>query len=375
MPSQRLFDRVDSVQLQNVTKKYEERFAVEHLNLKIYGGELLILIGPSGSGKTTTLRMINRLIEPDEGSININNQDVMKLDPVKLRRNIGYVIQNVGLFPHMTVRNNIGLIPRLEGWTEKEILERVEHLLNFVALPPEMFMGRYPRQLSGGQQQRVGLARALAMDPPLLLMDEPFGALDPILRKQLQDEFITIKQKLGRTIIFVTHDIEEAFKLGDRIAIMADGKLIQTGTPEELVTQPENVLVANIVDANRKFRHIDTLKVRDLMSPLDGRYIFDASMKVDKALIKMTENNVELTIVFEKSRPIGQVEMIDLFLSGEDNKTLKDIAKPSLIFSPEDSIASTLAELKNKRKSIALVMEGVHPLGILLSNDALLRLI
>jgi len=226
MSTQRLFDRIDSVRLQQVTKKYDELFAVEQLDLDLQGGELLILIGPSGSGKTTTLRMINRLIEPDDGVITINDHDIMEFDPVRLRRNIGYVIQDIGLFPHMTIKENIGLVPRLEGWSDQEISDRVKHLLDFVSLPPESFMDRYPGQLSGGQQQRVGLARA---------MDEPFGALDPILRKQLQDEFNVIKQEIGRTILFVTHDIDEAFKLGDRIGIMSDARLIQIGTPEELI--------------------------------------------------------------------------------------------------------------------------------------------
>jgi osmoprotectant transport system ATP-binding protein len=328
MPSGRLFERIDSVKLEKVSKKYGQRYAVEDLTLEIIGGELLILIGPSGSGKTTALRMINRLVESESGRITINERNVLDLDPVELRRNIGYVIQQIGLFPHMTVSENIGLIPRFDGWDEEKIRKKVEELLKLVALPPETFMDRYPKELSGGQQQRVGLARALAMDPRLLLMDEPFGALDPLLRKQLQDEFLQIKGKLGRTIVFVTHDIEEAFKLGDRVAVINEGRLIQVGKPDELILEPANDFVAEIVDSERKFKHMNHLLVKDLMTPL-------------KALEK--ENLGEL------------------------------VKKRS--FDPNDSLTSALSELKKAGESIAVVKERDKPVGMLLADEVLLRLI
>ncbi len=375
MPPKRLFERIEYIELQNVTKKYGEHFAVEKLNLEITGGELLILIGPSGSGKTTTLRMINRLIEPDEGQIIINDRDIMEFDPVILRRNMGYVIQQIGLFPHMTVKENIGLIPRLEGWSKDKITGRVEHLLDLVALPPQTFMYRYPRELSGGQQQRVGLARAIAMDPPLLLMDEPFGALDPILRKQLQEEFLKIKLELGRTIIFVTHDIEEAFKLGDRIAIMNDAKLVQVGGPDELILNPANDFVASIVDADRKFKHIENLRVKDLMSPLGDKYLFDAGLKLQKAVEKMMKDNVELAIVIDKSGLLGFATMGDIFNSKDEERTLRDVSKPIKSFTPEDSVESVLTELKKDGESIAVVMDENAPVGLLLADEVLLRLV
>jgi osmoprotectant transport system ATP-binding protein len=375
MSTQRLFDRIDSVRLQQVTKKYDELFAVEQLDLDLQGGELLILIGPSGSGKTTTLRMINRLIEPDDGVITINDHDIMEFDPVRLRRNIGYVIQDIGLFPHMTIKENIGLVPRLEGWSDQEISDRVKHLLDFVSLPPESFMDRYPGQLSGGQQQRVGLARALAMDPPLLLMDEPFGALDPILRKQLQDEFNVIKQEIGRTILFVTHDIDEAFKLGDRIGIMSDAKLIQIGTPEELILHPENELVSDIVDAKRKFKHIDTLRVKDMMSPITDKYLFDAGMTAHEAVNRMTQTNVELAIVLDGSDLVRYVEMADLVQQKHDDVTLWDIARPTPSFSSNDHIASALGKLKDMGESLGVVMEADRPVGLFFLDNVLLKLI
>jgi len=375
MSTQRLFDRIDSVRLQQVTKKYDELFAVEQLDLDLQGGELLILIGPSGSGKTTTLRMINRLIEPDDGVITINDHDIMEFDPVRLRRNIGYVIQDIGLFPHMTIKENIGLVPRLEGWSGQEISDRVKHLLDFVSLPPESFMDRYPGQLSGGQQQRVGLARALAMDPPLLLMDEPFGALDPILRKQLQDEFNVIKQEIGRTILFVTHDIDEAFKLGDRIGIMSDARLIQIGTPEELILHPENELVSDIVDAKRKFKHIDTLRVKDMMSPITDKYLFDAGMTAHEAVNRMTQTNVELAIVLDGSDLVRYVEMADLVQQKHDDVTLWDIARPTPGFSSNDHIASALGKLKDMGESLGVVMEADRPVGLFFLDNVLLKLI
>lgn len=375
MPTKRLFDKIESVHLEQVNKKYDERFAVEKLDLDIQGGELLILIGPSGSGKTTTLRMINRLIEPDEGHITINRQNIMEFDPVRLRRNIGYVIQDIGLFPHMTIKENIGLVPRLEGWSDQEISDRVKHLLDFVSLPPESFMDRYPGQLSGGQQQRVGLARALAMDPPLLLMDEPFGALDPILRKQLQDEFNVIKQEIGRTILFVTHDIDEAFKLGDRIGIMSDAKLIQIGTPEELILHPENELVSDIVDAKRKFKHMDTLRVKDMMSSITDKYIFDAGMTVQEAVNRMTQTNGEMAIVLDSSHPVGYVAIADLVQQIQEDVTLKDIARPIPSFSSNDHIASALGILKDRGESLGVVMEADRPIGLFFLDNVLLKLI
>jgi len=375
MFTQRLFDRIDSVRLQQVTKKYDELFAVEQLDLDLQGGELLILIGPSGSGKTTTLRMINRLIEPDDGVITINDHDIMEFDPVRLRRNIGYVIQDIGLFPHMTIKENIGLVPRLEGWSDQEISDRVKHLLDFVSLPPESFMDRYPGQLSGGQQQRVGLARALAMDPPLLLMDEPFGALDPILRKQLQDEFNVIKQEIGRTILFVTHDIDEAFKLGDRIGIMSDARLIQIGTPEELILHPENELVSDIVDAKRKFKHIDTPRVKDMMSPITDKYLFDAGMTAHEAVNRMTQTNVKLAIVLDGSDLVRYVEMADLVQQKHDDVTLWDIARPTPGFSSNDHIASALGKLKDMGESLGVVMEADRPVGLFFLDNVLLKLI
>lgn len=375
MQTRRLFERIDSIQLEGITKKYGDGFAVKDLDLEIQGGELLILIGPSGSGKTTALRMINRMIEQDTGTVTINGVDTKDVDPVHLRRNMGYVIQNIGLFPHMTIGENIGLVPKLEGWDKENIKERVRALLEFVSLPPDMFMDRYPRQLSGGQQQRVGLARAMAMDPPLFLMDEPFGALDPILRKQLQKEFLKIKNEINRTIVFVTHDIEEALVLGDRIAIMNQGELVQVGPPEELIFDPANELVADIVDTQRKFKHMDTLKVKDLMSPFDDKYVLEGEMDACDAVDMMTERDLETAFMFREDELPAQVTIMELMKCKTVVHKLREIARPVRTFQPTDSVAFALSELKSSGEHLAIVMNSKDPIGILISDEVLLKLI
>lgn len=375
MKFKKLFNRIESVRLENVTKRYGERFAVRDLDLEVRGGELMILIGRSGSGKTTTLRMINRLIEPDAGSVSINGGNVEDFDPVRLRRSIGYVIQNIGLLPHLKVSENIGLILKLEGWDEAKIRERVRELLNFVSLPPESFMDRYPHQLSGGQQQRIGLARALAMDPPLLLMDEPFGALDPLLRTQLQDEFCKIKKELGKTIVFVTHDINEAFKLGDRVAIMDNASLVQVGTPEELIFEPSSELVSEIVDSKRKYRHMEALKVRDMMQSLDPGYFLEGNMPAEIALQKMVDAGLEVAFVFKESGTVGKIPLNEVLKVGNAGKSLNDISKSLLVFPADASLFEALTQLKEEGESMALVLEGKIPVGLLFSERVLQGLV
>jgi osmoprotectant transport system ATP-binding protein len=255
------------IRLENLTKRYpgQSADAVAPLSLEIQRGELVILVGPSGCGKTTTLRMINRLVEPSGGRVWIDGEDVTDVDPNQLRRHIGYVIQQVGLIPHMTVAQNVGLVPRLLGWDSARTRGRVNELLDLVGLDPSGFRDRYPKQLSGGQQQRVGVARALAADPPVLLMDEPFGAIDPITRERLQDELLKLQQHICKTIVFVTHDIDEAFKLGDRIAIFGEGsRLAQFATPLEILTNPADSYVRTFVGAGAAIRRLSLLRVGDM---------------------------------------------------------------------------------------------------------------
>ncbi|WP_423836013.1 betaine/proline/choline family ABC transporter ATP-binding protein [Streptomyces endophytica] len=253
--------------MENLTKTYpgNPTPAVEDVSMEIKAGETVIFVGPSGCGKSTTLKMINRLIEPTSGRIRIGDEDVTDIDPVKLRRKVGYAIQASGLFPHMTVAQNIALVPKMIGWSKSRTKSRVEEMLDLVGLDPGEFHDRYPRQLSGGQQQRVGVARALAADPPVLLMDEPFGAVDPITRDHLQDELIRLQHELHKTICFVTHDFDEAIKLGDRIAVLRErSHIAQFDTPEAILTNPADDFVSGFVGAGAALKRLNLTRVRDV---------------------------------------------------------------------------------------------------------------
>jgi osmoprotectant transport system ATP-binding protein len=255
------------IELEHVTKRYPgtREAAVDDFSMVVPAGKIVVFVGPSGCGKTTTMRMINRLIEPTSGRITVGGDDALKLDVDTLRRRIGYAIQQAGLFPHFTVAQNIGVVPGLLGWDKKKVGDRVEEMMDLVGLDPADFRDRFPRQLSGGQQQRVGVARALAADPPVLLMDEPFGAVDPITRGNLQDELLRLQSELQKTIVFVTHDFDEAVKLGDKIAVLGNqSTILQYDTPEAILANPADDTVAGFVGAGASLKQLTLLRVRDV---------------------------------------------------------------------------------------------------------------
>jgi osmoprotectant transport system ATP-binding protein len=273
------------IRLESVRKQYPSGLvAVAELTLDVPTGEVCVLVGPSGCGKTTILRMINRLIEPTAGTIFVDDEDILRVDPVELRRRIGYVIQQVGLFPHQTVATNVATVPRLLGWDRAKVAGRVAELLELVGLPPGEYRDRYPSELSGGQRQRVGVARALAADPPIMLMDEPFGAIDPVTRTQLQDEFLRLQQTIRKTIVFVTHDIDEAVKMGDRIAILeVGGRLAQYDTPDRILAAPNSAFVAEFVGHDRAVKRlrITPIDVDALHHPPTAASVSDARAVLD----------------------------------------------------------------------------------------------
>jgi osmoprotectant transport system ATP-binding protein len=303
--------------------------AVKDVTFDIKPGELVVFLGPSGCGKTTLLRLTNRLLSLTAGGIQINGQDIMAWDPVKLRQSMGYSIQEIGLFPNKTIYGNIAVVPRLIGWEEGRIKKRVDELLSILGLEPDIFRDRYPAELSGGQQQRIGVARSLAADPDILLMDEPFGAIDPINRGRIHDEFLDIQSKLKKTIAFVTHDIHEAIKLGDRIAIFQDGRLIQYDTPEIILACPSNQFISDFVGNDRAVKTLGLYMACDAMRK-NPDILIQRSMSSLEALNRFDPEDLADVIVIHGSKPIGYLDIQAL----TDKSTLvKDavIAYPVLI--------------------------------------------
>lgn len=299
------------ITLDNLTRRFETDHGVvtaaDHINMEVPPGEICVLLGPSGCGKTTTLKMINRIITPTSGRVLINGQDTTDQDSVSLRRSIGYVIQQIGLFPNMTIEENIAIVPKLIGWEKSRYLKRASELLEMVALDPAIFLKRYPNQLSGGQQQRVGVIRALAADPPVMLMDEPFGAIDPINREVIQDEFLKLHRELKKTILFVSHDIDEAVKMADRIAIFKDGRLVQYDTPDDLLSHPVNDFVKGFVGRDRALKRLQLVRVADVLETESS--VVTAEDPLSTALQRMDDAGYEraIIVVDGHQRPVGYI--------------------------------------------------------------------
>jgi osmoprotectant transport system ATP-binding protein len=314
------------LELHAVTKKFNDLVVVEDLSLDIQAGEIFVLLGPSGCGKSTTLQLINRLLNIDGGGISLEGVDIADIDPVQLRRRIGYVIQQIGLFPHKTVADNVGTVCKLLGWSKDRINARVTEMLTLVDLDPTTYAGRYPHELSGGQQQRVGVARALASAPATLLMDEPFAALDPIVRRQLQKEFRDWVRKLGTTVVFVTHDVDEAVLLADRIAVLGDRCHIeQLGTPIEVLARPASAPVADFLGEDRVLRALVVIPVTHAMQSVtgEGPELINTATAHDALTLMLRDGATSVTITDQSGEPIGSVtwpSLIDAALVVQEEK-------------------------------------------------------
>ncbi|WP_026881524.1 ABC transporter ATP-binding protein [Clostridium akagii] len=302
------------LEFNNITKIFKNQKVINNTSFTVNDGEFIVIVGPSGCGKTTTLKMINRLISPTSGNILLNGKDIMKEDIIKLRRNMGYVIQQTGLLPHLTVSENIGLLPRLEKWPEEKVAKRITELLKMIKMEPEKFEDRYPCELSGGQQQRIGVARALSTNPDIILMDEPFSALDPISRGQLQDQMFDLQQELKKTIIFVTHDMDEAIKLGDRICIMNGGNILQFDTPEEILKNPANDFVKEFIGENRIWQEPEFIKAKDIMIKEPAK--ITGSRTIIQAVGIMKSNKVDSLLIVDKEDKLeGIITLKDIGIS------------------------------------------------------------
>ncbi|MCQ4118979.1 ABC transporter ATP-binding protein [Rhodococcus tibetensis] len=330
--------------LENVIKSFpgQNQPAVDNVSMRIPAGEIVVFVGPSGCGKTTTMRMINRLIEPTSGKITIGGKDALSIDPDRLRRGIGYSIQQAGLFPHLTIAKNVATVPGLIGWDKKRIIERTDEMLDLVGLDPDVYRDRYPRQLSGGQQQRVGVARALAADPPVLLMDEPFGAVDPITRGLLQDELMRLQSDLGKTIVFVTHDFNEAVKLGDRIAVLGNqSHIMQYDTPDAILANPANDMVAGFVGADASLKQLTLTRVRDV--PLLDCPTAYADGSVEELRAAITPRKIKWGLILDaRDRPIRWVSPGHLAHA----TSLHDIGDPI------DEVVSTQSTLQDALEAL-----------------------
>ncbi len=359
-----------TLQFRDATKRYpgQDEPAVDGLSLEVPAGEICVLVGPSGCGKTTAMRMVNRMIDITDGDILLDGESVSERKPAELRREIGYASQQIGLFPHLSIADNIATVPKLLGWDKQRISARVDELLELVSLDPSETRDRYPAQLSGGQRQRVGVARALAVDPPLMLMDEPFGAIDPINRERLQNEFLRLQQEIRKTIVFVTHDIDEAIKMGDKIAILqTGGKLAQFAPPAELLMYPESKFVEDFVGADRCLKRLALQRVRDI--DLWKAATVRVGEPVSEARAKLHDADLDIALLVDDgAKPLGWLS--DAALSGErvQNK-LRSPAEPRVEL--DDILRDALADLLGSDTHYGAVVDDSGRLAGVLSLEVI----
>ena len=363
------------IEFKHVNKTINGKSILKDINITIQKGELVVFIGPSGCGKTTTIKMINKLLTPSSGEILINGDKIQDKNTIKLRRNMGYVIQQAGLLPHLTIGDNIGLIPSMEKMQKDKIKYKEIELLNLVGLDPKDFIDKYPNELSGGQQQRVGVARALVMDPEVILMDEPFSALDPITKNQLQDEIFNIQQNFKKTIIFVTHDMDEALKLGDKICIMNAGSVIQFDTPQEILKNPINDFVLNFVGKHRIWNQPELIKVKDIMIEMPIKSVEERTIL--QAIEIMQSNHVDSLLIVDKDNILcGLVTLKQIRSNKDKTKKLKNIMETKLItVNEEDSILNVLEVIKKENIGFVPVVDESLKLSGLITKSSLLSIL
>lgn len=359
------------IEFKQVQKTFKNTTVLKEMNLTINKGELVVFIGPSGCGKTTSLKMINRLIEPTEGTIIVNGQDTRKMDPIELRRQMGYVIQQTGLFPHMTIRENIQLIAGLEGHAEQDMDARTEHLLRMVGLDPDQFIDRYPSELSGGQQQRIGFARALMNDPEVILMDEPFSALDPVTRNDLQEELFNLQEEVKKTIVFVTHDMDEAIKLADRICIMRDGEIVQFDTPEQILRNPKDEYVESFIGKNRIWNSPEFIKAKDIM--ITDPVSISGKRTVLQAIEIMRSRKVDSLLITDRDRVLqGLIKLKDVHGIQDKTKRLEEVMNTNYAFvSIEDSLLDILDVMNTSDQGYLPVVDGSMLHGLITRSSLL----
>jgi len=336
------------IKFENITKKYNRNTVIDDFSLNIDAGQLVVFIGPSGCGKTTLLKMINRLIQPSSGKIYVNGEDISKIDPIELRRNIGYVIQSTGLFPHMTIKENLELIPNLKGEDPEAIEKKTEELLELVGLDPKAFLHRFPKELSGGQQQRIGVARAFSTNSDIILMDEPFSALDPVTRSSLQEELFNMQKELNKTIIFVTHDMDEAYKIADKICLLKDGEILQYDTPENILKNPASEFVESFIGKRRVWNNPEVLKAEDIM--ISNPVKVTPKRNVLQAIEIMKENKVDSLMVTDRQNQLlGMVTLKSIKLQ-ERTSLLDDVMEHNVYAVSEQEDLISVLKMMNDHK-------------------------
>lgn len=359
------------IKFQNIEKKYHSKIVIRNFSLEIEEGQLIVFIGPSGCGKTTLLKMINKLSEPTSGKIFVNGTDISAIDTIELRRNIGYVIQNTGLFPHMSIKENLELIPKLKGEAPEAIEKKTEDLLQMVGLNPEEYMYRFPKELSGGQQQRIGVARAFSTDSDIILMDEPFSALDPVTRSSLQEELFQMQKELNKTIIFVTHDMDEAIKIADKICLLKDGNILQFDTPENILKNPANEFVENFIGKRRVWNNPELLKAEDIM--ISNPVKITPNRNVLQAIEIMKANKVDSLLVTDRTNLLlGLVTLKGIQLQNR-NALVGEIMEHNVLTVSEDAnLISVLKTMNDHKIGYVPVVNGANQLSGLITRSSIL---